>query len=386
MQQTISTRRNGRRGAGTITIAGSLAQGSERGGHCWVFGQWLLGLRRLGWDVFFLDYEDEEAPLRPEDRERLARVLRGFGLQDGYALLAPAGRTSGRSRKDALAAVRDSAVLINVMGFLRDEEFLGAAARRVFLDIDPGYGQVWRELGLVDVLSGHDDFVTIGQNVGHPSCGVPDAGVSWITTLPPVVLDEWPPVVGGTDWTTVATWRGPWGPVTYGGQVLGSRVHEFRKFASLPVRVRPPYELALDIHLDESADLALLRANGWSLVDPTRAAGDPGAYRAYVQRSRAELCVAKNIYVEMRSGWFSDRSACYLASGKPVLAQDTGFTETLPAGEGLLAFSTMEDAIEAVGEIEGDYDRHAAAARRVAEEHFDSDRVLGELLSQLEVG
>jgi hypothetical protein len=377
---------HGHRARGTIVIAGSLAQGSRRGGHCWFFGQWLLGLRKLGWDVFFLDYEDDDASHQPEDHERLANVMRGFGLDGHYALLTPEGSTVGCSRIDSINVLCHSEALINVMGFLRDEELLAAAPRRVFLDVDPGYGQIWYELGLADVLSGHDDFVTVGGNVGRELSAVPSAGVSWISTLPPVVLDEWPRVVGGAAWTTVATWRGPSGPVTYGGRVLGSRLHEFRKFASLPGRVQVRCELALDIHPDERDDLELLRTSGWSLVDPLRVASDPDSYRTYIQQSRAEFCVAKNMYVETRSGWFSDRSACYLASGKPVLAQDTGFTEILRTGEGLLAFSTMEEAIDALEEIEQDYDRHAAAARRVAEEHFDSDRVLRELLSQLEVG
>ena len=150
--------------------------------------------------------------------------------------------------------------------------------------------------------------------------------------------------------------------------------------------MRPKCELALDIHPDESADIALLQGGGWSLVDPVRVAGTPRAYRSYVQQSRAELCVAKNMYVETRGGWISDRSACYLASGKPVLAQDTGFSGTLPTGEGLLAFETEEQAVAGIEEVEGDYERHSTAARELAEEYFDSDRILGDLLARLRVG
>jgi hypothetical protein len=368
-----------------IVVAGALAQGSGRGGHCWVFGQWFLGLRRLGFDVFFVDYESPDAPLAPEDRRRLAQTLERFEMSDSYALLTPTGSSAGWSRAETLDVARRSELLVNVMGFVRDEELLAAAQRRVFLDIDPGYGQMWRELGLADVLAGHDDFVTIGENVGTEACDVPAAGVRWHTTRQPVVLTHWPRTRGGTAWTTVASWRGPWGPIEYRGHTYGSRVHEFRKFVDVASRVQARCELALDIHADEVRDLNLLREHGWSLVDPAAVAGTPDDYRRYVQASRAELCVAKAMYVHTRGGWFSDRSACYLASGKPVLAQDTGFGATLPTGEGLIAFSTPDEAVAGVEEIEGSYERHARAARELAEEYFDSGRVLGELLAKLEV-
>ncbi len=386
MRAVCSTTANGHKGGGGLVVAGSLAQRSDRGGHCWFFGQWLIGLRRLGWDVFFIDYEDADAALSAQDRDRLAGAMHEFGFAESYALLTREGSTGGRSRADAVEKLRQSEALINVMGFLQDEELLAASARRLFLDIDPGYGQIWRELGLADILAGHDDFITVGSNVGRPDCDVPDSGVEWISTLPPVVLDEWPRRAGGTSWTTVATWRGPWGPLEYGANVLGSRVHEFRKFASLPTRVASSFEIALDIHEDEWEDIELLQLNGWSLVEPSRVARDPNSYRNFVQRSRAEFCVAKQIYVETRSGWFSDRSACYLASGKPVLAQETGFTDVLPAGEGLIAFATPEDAADGVEQVERDYERHVDAAREIAEAHLDSDRVLGGLLERLGVG
>jgi hypothetical protein len=199
------------------------------------------------------------------------------------------------------------------------------------------------------------------------------------------VLADWPETAGGHAFTTVATWRGPWGPLDYKGRRYGSRVHEFRKFATLPARAGAVCEIALDIHEDEIADLRLLRRGGWKLVDPLATAASPAAYRGYVQRSRAEICVAKNMYVDTQSGWVSDRSVCYLASGKPVLAQDTGFSETLPTGDGLIAFSTLDEAVAGVEEIEARYEHHSTAARRLAEEYFDSDLVLAQLLEQVGV-
>ena len=163
----------------------------------------------------------------------------------------------------------------------------------------------------------------------------------------------------------------------------GSRVHEFRKFFELPRLVDADFELALDIDPAEVDDLRALDANGWRLVDPTAVAGTPGAYRSYIQGSKAEFSVAQNMYVATRSGWLSDRSLCYLASGKPVLAQDTGFSDNYPVGEGLLAFSTLEEAAAGVEEIERNYDRHSRAARALAEEYFDSEKVLRSLLTRL---
>jgi hypothetical protein len=163
------------------------------------------------------------------------------------------------------------------------------------------------------------------------------------------------------------------------------RVHEFRKFAQLPRLSGRPFELALAIHPAEVNDLALLADNGWSLVDPSLVAGDPWAYQAYIQSSMAEFMVAKNMYVQGNSGWLSERSLCYLASGKPVLAQDTRFTQHYPTGEGLLAFTTVEEASSGVEEISRNRAHHARAARALAEDYFDSDKVLGRLLGKLGV-
>jgi hypothetical protein len=265
---------------------------------------------------------------------------------------------------------------------------MGAGAgvgKPVFLDIDPGYPQMWRELGLADMFEGHDAFVTIGENIGRPDCLIPDCGLEWITTPPPVDLESWPVAPGGASFTTVATWRNPYGTVTFDGTTYGSRVHEFRKFVELPRLVGADLELALDIDAAEVDDLALLERNGWRLVDPKRVAGTPDAYRSYIQGSKAEICIAQNIYVATRSGWISDRSLCYLASGKPVLAQDTGFSDNYPVGEGLIAFSTLDEAAAGVEEIERNYERHSRAARELAEEHFDAGKVMGRLLDRLGV-
>jgi hypothetical protein len=381
-----------------IVVAGSLAQKPRHGGHTWVFLQYLLGFRKLGWDVLFLDRLEpgmcKDAAGQPCPVERsvnlryLVGVMERFGLQGGFAVACEGGSFIGLSRQQVLDRTRGAALLLNVMGFLGDEEILAAARNRVFLDIDPGFGQMWHELGLHDPFRGHDAFVTIGENLGRPECPVPTCGVQWVTTPQPVVLEHWPAAPGIPDGniTSVVSWRGAYGPVEYHGKVYGLRVHEFRNFAPLPRLTGEPFELALDISPAEVKDLELLRANGWSLADPREVAGDPWAYRAFVQGSMAEFMVAKNMYVRSQCGWVSDRSICYLASGRPVLAQDTGIGGLYPTGEGLLTYTTLDEAVSGIEELSGNYDRHARAARAIAEAYFDSNKILGRMLARLGVG
>jgi hypothetical protein len=378
---------------GSIVLAGALARRPGAGGHAWVFLQYLLGLGRLGWDVLFLDWLDPATCGGPVERSPqaawLRSVLEDYGLGEAFSLFdrSTGEAADGLPREEVLRRARGCTFLLNVMGYLDDEEILAAVPRRVFLDIDPGFPQMWRELDLANLFQGHDDFVTVGGRVGEPDCAIPTGGLSWLRTPPPVVLEHWPEQrdAGGEAFTSIVSWRGPFAPIEYQGRTYGVRAHELRKFAELPRRSGRKFELALDIHPDETRDLALLEENGWDLVDPVEAAGDPDRYRDYVSGSLAELMVAKGLYVETRSGWFSDRSACYLASGRPVLAQDTGLEGLLPVGEGLLTFRTLDEALGGVEAICDDYERHAAAARAVAEEHFDSDGVLGRLLAELGV-
>lgn len=376
----------------TIAVSGSLAQRPGRAGHAWVFLNYLLGFRDLGHEVLFLDRLETamlgpgEAGLAPRESRGarwLVETMAGVGLDDSYALLLDAGETIGLARAEALTRLRRSDLLLDFNGFLADEELLAAAPRRVFFDIDPGFAQMWSELGLTEMLDGHDAFATVGLNLGGPDCTVPDCGREWVTTTQPVLLERWPAVAGGTAFTSVGSWRGPFGPVEFEGVTYGLRAHEFRRFAELPRGCDAPFEIALDIDPADAADAERLRAGGWGLADAAAVGAELETYRAYLQGSLAEISIAKGMYVRSRGGWFSDRSACYLAAGKPVLAQDTGLGGHLPLDEGLLSFEDLDGAIAGAAAILAAPERHARAAREIAEEHFDSRRVLPALLERL---
>jgi len=380
----------------TIVIAGSIAQKPWHGGHTWVFLQYLLGFKKLGWDILFLDrlesgmcVDSAGTPCSTENSVNVPyflQVMEGFGLNGAYSLACDNGaRYIGLQRNEVLRTIERSTLLLNVMGFLRDEEFLGKARNRVFLDIDPGFGQMWQELGLHASLTGHDKYVTIGENIGRSDCGIPTCGLDWITTPQPVITDYWPLSRGsGSDgFTTVASWRGGYGPIPFRGKTYGLRVHEFRKYIALPKLTGRLFEAALDIAPSDAEDRESLEKNGWRLVNPRITSSDPWMYQAYIAGSNAEFMVAKNMYVETRGGWFSDRSICYLATGKPVVVQETGFNGRYPTGKGLLTFSSLEEAISCVRELSGNYRSHANAAREIAMEYFDSSKVLSRLVNKL---
>jgi hypothetical protein len=369
-----------------VVVGGALAQRPGYGGHAWALLNYLLGFRALGHEVLFLDRLAPEMAPSAAARRRcvdwLAELMEAAGLEDSYSLFLGEGEV-GLSRSAVLEKVKESTLLLNVMGFVNDEEVLAASPRNVFLDIDPGFGQMWKDLGLHDAFAGHDAFVTVGEKIGEPDCSIPTCGIEWVTSPHPIVLEEWPVAPGGTRFTSVGSWRGPYDPVEYEARRFGLRAHELRKLIQLPSLVEAELELALEIDPADAADKEALEENGWILADPAEAASDLSAYRRYIQGSGAELMVAKEMYVEARSGWFSERSIAYLASGKPVLAQETGFTERYPSGEGLVAFEDLEGAREGIEGICGAWERHSRAAREIAAEHFEAKRVLGRLLEEV---
>ena len=368
-----------------------IAGDPRQGGATWAVLQYLLGLRRLVHDVYFIE-PLRVGPIAPAVTQYFSDVTRAFELEDVAALLpADARQTAGLPYEHVVEVAKRADVLINVSGMLTDEAIIGRIPVRVYLDLDPAFVQLWHETGAADMrFAGHTHFVTVGQSIGGPHCDVPTCGLDWIPTLQPVVLERWPRVgpEAAPRWdafTTVANWRG-YGSVEHAGVHYGQKAHSLRGLMHLPRLTRERLMLALSIHPNEVKDLEALSSNGWLRADPAEVAATPAQYQRFVQGSKGEFGLAKSGYVASRCGWFSDRSACYLASGRPVVAQDTGWSRYLPAGQGLLAFDTAEQAAAALEAVDRDYARHCRAARAIAETHFDSDKVLGRLLSRIGVG
>ncbi len=386
-------------GVSTVLISCALANKYLNGGNAWVPLSWTLGFRRLGFDVCFVeqidratcvDSEGRPAPFDASaNRSYFTTIMEEFGLSDVAALVYEDGsQTAGLSLDELLDLAGDCELLINVTGHLQIGSLMRRLRRKVYLDLDPGFTQFWHAAGNPGPrLEGHDFYFTIGENIGTPSCSIPTDGIRWRATRPLVLLGEWPACEDGRPdrFTTVASWRGPYGALEANGKTFGLKVHEFRKVIELPKRVPQTFELALDIHPADEKDIDALRSCGWHMVDPRTKVPDPASYRSYVQSSDAEFSVAQGIYVETNGGWVSDRTVSYLASGKPALVQDTGFSRNYPVGEGLVAFRTLGEAIAGVERIAADYELHSKAARALAESYFDSDKVLERLLDDVGV-
>jgi hypothetical protein len=380
----------------TILVSGTIAADPYQGGATWAVLQYLLGFRRRGSDVYFIEPVSMKAlkpPGAPLGHSSSAvyfrQVCSDFGLEHCAALLVPETReTVGLTYAKLLEVVKRVDVLVNISGMLTDEALVGRIPVRVYLDLDPAFIQLWHTTQGMDMrFAAHTHFVTIGLALGRPGCDVPTCGLPWITTVQPIVLDHWPVArrITHDALTTVGNWRS-YGSLDHNGVFYGQKAHSLRALVKLPTRTKEKFLLALAIHPNEKKDLEALASNGWQLVSAAEVAGTPAAYREFIQGSRAEFGLAKSGYVAARCGWFSDRSICYLASGRPVLAQQTGFSPFLPTGRGLLAFETIDDALAGIDALRADYAGHAAAARAIAEEFFDSDRVLSRLLERIGAG
>jgi hypothetical protein len=377
-----------------VLVSGALANKLLNGGATWTRLSWALGFKALGFEVAFAEQIRSDccvdASGRPctfdesSNREYFRDVTEQFGLSDMATLTCDDGQTHGLTRSELDDLVRSAVALVNITGHWTHPR-MGIIPRRIYIDLDPGYTQFWHASGNSGPrLEGHNFYYTVGENIGRPVCTIPTGGIPWRPIRQPVVLEHWPACAPGDarPFSTIASWRGPYGPAQYAGNTYGLKAHEFRKFIELPRRVDQRFEVALDIDPADERDLMSLRDHGWQVVDPKVVASGPVAFREYVQSSGAEFSVAQGVYVETQSGWFSDRTVRYLASGRPALVQDTGFSRNYPVGEGLVAFRTMEEAIEGAERIARDYEEHGRAARAIAEAHFDSDRVLGRLIEE----
>jgi hypothetical protein len=349
---------------------------------------WLQGLKRLGHRVLFIEFLKEDPGAAKQAMLRyFHEVMAAWWHPEQAALIVEATGESlyGPNRQQVAQTAREAAALITLAACYRKEPypFIGEVRPRILIEQDPGYTHLWAAEGdPAKIFGQHDIYYTVGGNIGSCRCSLPTLGIPWRRIWNPVVLDGWPPgtPVQRDRFTTVADWRG-YGYLVFARQVIGPKAEEFRKFIDLPGRVGEPIELALTID-PEDPDLAYLRRQGWR-VESTQVVATPAAYQEYVTGSLGEFSCAKGGYVGTRCGWFSDRSACYLAAGRPVVLQATGFEDLLPTGQGLFAVADVGEAAEAIRAIRQDYARHARAARSIAQEYFDSDKVLGRLLDEV---
>jgi hypothetical protein len=360
----------------------------EFAGSTWVRLQYVLGLERLGLESFWVDRLEAIDPrIHPHSADYLLRrfdsTVNGFGLGDRYCIVHDSGGHFGMSASDLETLAASADLLIAIGERLPDDSPLWRVPRRALVDVDPGFTQIWGHQ--VDMgFDRYDFFFTIGQNVGRPEFTVPTGGIPWEPILPPVVLDLWPPVSDDslTRFSTVADWRGSQEAI-FEGEYFGGKRREFVEYLRAPLLAGQKIELALFIDQSDHEDLGLLHGHDWRVHDAATYVGDPLSYREFVQFSKAEFSVAKSGYVKTNSGWVSDRTACYLASGKPALVQSTGFEWRLPTGEGLLTFRDLDEAVRGIHEINKHYETHSRVARRLAEDYLDSRKVLGSLLEQV---
>ncbi len=362
--------------------------------------QYLIGLKRLGFDVYYVEAHARTPSMLMKDKDDdasalaaafIADMMRRFDLGDdhwAFHALHDDGQCYGMSQEALYRLYDDAAVIFNLHGSTvpRPEHY--RTGRLVYIGTDPVEHEVEVYHGVQETiayLEPHCAFFTWGENHGHADCGVPTSDrFDFIPTRQPIVMDLWEPFHRGPakTCTTIANWRQPWRPVTLHGELYHWSKHlEFLKFIDLPQRCDQPFELSLS-SLEED-DRRLLHANGWKTRESLSFTTDVDAYREYIGQSRGEFTVAKDQNIRLRSGWFSDRSASYLACGRPVVTQETGFSNILPTGEGLFAFSTMEEIEDAIACINGDYTRHCAAASAIARDWFDYRVVLPPMLEHL---
>jgi hypothetical protein len=371
----------------------NVANFPEGGGHFWVYMQYAQGLRRLGCDVYWLERFD-----RSGDPGRDARALATFfermgryGLGGKAVLYAGRGEPAeylGAPRPRAEEVFRRADLLLN-FHYAIDPGLLARFRRTALVDIDPGLLQFWMSTGQVRV-GRHDRYFTTGETVGTPAARFPDCGLAWLHIRPPIDLGSWPYAQGPgrKAFTTVSSWWGAgkageesW--VTDGKDVCydNNKRASFLAFVDLPRRTSQELELALYLGEGDDADRKLLESHGWRVRHSREAAGSPEGYQAYVRASRGEFSCAKPSCMKFRNAWVSDRTLCYLASGKPAVVQDTGPSSFLPSGEGLFRFTTPGDAADALAAVNADYGRHCRAARAIAEAYFDARPTLERLLN-----
>lgn len=401
-----------------IIVTGLIAQHPALGGMTWHYLHYLLGLKKLGHDVYYFEdsgqwpYNLDGGPsgnnwiahdCKP-NVDYLNAVLSRFGLGDRWAYRFPIESAwFGLSESRCKSVLASADILINVSGSLENPGDYRQIPRLVYIDTDPVFTQVKLMRGQEDFrrrVSTHDQHFTFGECLSEEAY---PSEFQWRPTRQPILLSEWHPSPHPRKvFTTVMNWTS-YEPLTHAGKSYGQKDAEFKRFLELPRRIAPGrLEVALSRteHVNwrtqddnmppavhrvavDNPDWSyrdLLLHTGWQVADATEVCGDLDCYRSYIESSMAEWTVAKHGYVVGQPGWFSDRSACYLAAGKPIVVQDTGFSRTLPVGEGILSFRDLDEAVDSVQKVTKDYSRHAHAAREIAEQYFDAEKVLGRLV------
>jgi hypothetical protein len=380
-----------------IAVLGYIVRG-PLGGLVWHHLQYVTGLRALGHDVLFVEDSDDYPSCYDPSRHVVdtdpsfglrfaAETFEHAGAGDLWAFHdAHVGRWLGPAAGRARAFCESADLVLNLSGVNPLRDWVAGAPARALVDTDPVFTQIRH---LTDPAAreralGHTAFLTFGENFGRPGCSIPDDGLPWVPTRQPVTLDAWEVTPGPQSgpFTTVMQWDS-YAPREHGGRRFGMKSDSFAEFLDLPAASAETFELALGT---AGAPRDLLSARGWRIRDPLAVARDAPAYQRYIRASKGEFSVAKHGYVASRSGWLSERSAAYLASGRPVAAQDTGFTDWMAAGLGVVPFSTREEAAGAVARISGDYARHCRAAREIAEGCFDARKVLPALVEHALAG
>ena len=379
-----------------IIITGLVGQ-YPFGGVIWDYLQYLLGFRSLGHQVLYLEDSgawpyDPVAGTITDDcsfaLQSLHKIFTDFDLAESWVYRNGAdGKFHGAGEKVAREWLRHGDLLVNVSsaGWLRDYDL--RVGHRMFIDGDPMFCQI----GLLDGsnplyagrLRDHDSHFTFGLSVGQPDCPVPVDGITWRPTVQPIAIDQWPvtPVSADAPWTTVMNWAS-YKPKVWEGRTYGQKNLEFNRFRDLPSKTSIPLRLAMGLGVDGQRPAKELRQIGWDLVEPQEVVPDHRAYRSFLTNSRGEWSVAKHGYVEGKTGWFSCRTACYLAAGRPAVVQETGWSRHLPSDRGVLPFTTVEEAAEGLGKVTRNYSEHSKAAREIALEFFDAKKVCQGLLRQ----
>jgi hypothetical protein len=383
----------------TLVVLGMMGR-CPFGGQTWLYLNWLRGFARLGHEVWYVE-DDATWPYDPRlntftddpgyAAAYLDRVTRDAGLAGRWAYrpLFRDGACYGLSVAQLRELYRRCDAILNVCGATVLNEDHALAPRRIYVETDPVTNQLELANGRQktrQVLAAHDTIVSYGENYGGPGCTVPlDGGFRYLKTRQPVDLELWPMCFDpdARRYTTIGNWKQDGHDVSWNGETYyWSKHHEFLKFIELPRR-RPGLRFEVYLNVDDASDRRALEDNGWHLDSPLERSLDPWAYQELFRTARAEWTVAKDQNVRLQSGWFSERDACFLASGKPVIAQSTGFENALPTGEGLFAFRTMDEALTAIDAVESDYAKACRAARAVAEQHLEATRVAGKFLEDV---